>query len=1005
VSAPLWDTSAVREESPTETFAGREAELDALCGAVDSLDVTGARTILIGGEAGIGKTRLVEELRVRARAAGATVAFGVCSPAEGGGLPYAPIVGVLRDLARQMDEPAGIAVLAPARRRLGLFDSPVAEGGLDDPAVSTKTQLFETLLTCFNALAERSRLVIMLEDLHWADSTSIEAIDFMARNLGESPMLLIATYRQEELGRDEKLRRTVAELGRHRAVSQLELTGLDREATAVVMAGVLGRRPEWALLDAVFARCEGNPFFAEELTAARDAAALPIVLRNVIMLRLDRLLPAARHAAAVVAAAGGSIDHRLLAATCDLDDDTLEVAIAEAVELRVLAVEERSRYRFRHALQRDAVDDALLPGERARLHRKLAVGLTNNPEYGAAGPGYFALELAEHWWEANEWAEALTASIRAGDAMAALLAMPEAFANYERAISAHERLDEAERLSTNDAVELWLKAADAAFIIGEPDRSVELANRALAEIDERNSPTRAAVAYRLLGRSCWATGDPDAAFDAFRRARELLPSDPPSIELAGVLAEEARSFLLIAHSREAAARSREAITVARTLGARAEESHALTTLGACLAEQGDPDGGIALIREALAIAEELGLPDILDLAYKLLTHVLMEAARLDEAAQVVFDGIALDGRSVGVRLASAGGNSAESLIRSGRWDEADDLLARMDDRGIGTCVFGPQAVRSLLATRRGRFDEASSRLDRAAELSADLGTVQVRGWFHILRAELALEQGRPAEAYEEIEHGLMVAAGTDDTSYRPEMCALGVRALADEYEAAPVKSRRIDVDKFRRLGAALVEEAGRLVVPVPGSVRLPPRSIAFVALCRAEETRLRTSDPDAWYVAAQGWSEASEPYFVAYCRWREAEATLAGRSGRRRAGAALRDAWRICREIGAPPLQARVESLARRARVTLDDVDAGSEESARRTVAEDLGLTARETEVLAAVARGRTDRQIADELYISKKTVSVHVSNILRKLDVANRGEAAEVAQRAGMSRLSAVAD
>ncbi len=1001
MSAGLWEDSGVGEQATGTAFAGRQAELDLLCDTLGSLDATGARTVLIGGEAGIGKTRLIEEFRDRARAAATLVAAGVCTPAVGGGLPYAPVVGVLRELSRQLDEPTAAAILTPARQGLGLLDTH-SEGPREDattPSEMGKTRLFEALLNCFTLLAERSRVVVVFEDLHWADSASVEVIDFLARNLGGSPVLLVGTYRRDELEQEQSVSRMLAELGRHRAVSQLELTGLELDATAALMAGILGHQPEWALLEAVHARCEGNPFFAEELTAARDATSLPAALRNVIMLRVDRCTANARHVAAVVAAAGGSIDHRLLAAACDLDTEPLRDAIAEAVDLHVLTVDERSRFRFRHALQRDAVDDALLPTERARLHHRLAVALTTNPELRAAGPGYAEIELAGHWWQANEWSNALHASITAADAMAALLAMPEAYAHYERAISACERLPDETGRRAIDYVDLILKTSEAAYLTGAPQRSFELVKLALDSIDAVSDPRRAAAGLTMLGRTAWAIGDAEGAFDAYRRAAELLPVEPPSVELAAVMAGEARSLLLIAHDHEAEARSRDAVAVARAVGARAVESHALTTLGACVAEHGDPDAGIALVREAVEIAEELGRPDSLDLGYKILTHVLMQAGRLDEAAQVVFDGIARDERLVGVRLNGAGGNSAESLIRRGRWDEADDLLGLMDERGVTDCVFGPQALRAVLAIRRGRLDEADVRLDDADELSAGLGTVQVRGWFHLLRAELALERGQPAEAFEEIERGLMVAAGTDDIGYRVEMCAVGIRALADEHDTALARRRTIDTDKFRRLAGALVEEAERrVVVRSDEGVRRPPRSFALVASCKAEESRLQASDPDRWRTAAELWDEAAEPYHAAYCRWREAEATFANRGGRGRATDAAQTAWRTSVEIGAPPIRERVERLAQRARITLVFAGDTSADSPRQTVADDLGLTAREVEVLAQLALGRTDRQIADELFISKKTVSVHVSNILRKLDTTNRVDAAEIGQRAGLS-------
>jgi len=998
VSGPLWDHYLMRGPRSETTFAGRDAELDLLCGALGALEATGARTILVGGEAGIGKTRLIEEFRLRARAAGSLVASGVCTPTEGGGLPYGPVVGVVRDLSRQLDEATAAAILARARRRLGLDDDPsgISAGLANEMG---KTHLFEALLSCFAALAERSPVVIVFEDLHWADSASVEVIDFLARNLDTSPLLLVGTFRRDDLEQDQTQARLLAELGRHRAVSQLELTGLDVDATGILMHGMLGREPEWALLEAVYARSGGNPFFAEELTAARDATSLPSALRQIIMMRVEQLGPASRHVAAVVATAGGSIGPRLLAETAGLDAERLNEAITEAVERHVLVMDDRSRFRFRHALQCDAVVDALLPDERARLHHQLAVALTANPALRATGPGHAAVELAEHWWEAGDWSEALPASTAAADAMVELLAMREAYAHYERAVSAYAQVPREDAVRCVNYVDLLLKAANAAYLTGAPKRSIELANLALAELDDVNDPRRAALCFIALGRNAWSNLDPDGAFEAFQRAAELLPSDTPSVELAAVVAEEARSLMLLARSAESEIRCLEAITIARAAGARAEEGHALCTLGVCIAERGDYDTAVARMREALEIAEELGEPYHLNRVYTNLTAVLVSAGRLEDAATIVFQGVAQGERLVGIRLNGAGRNSAEALIRLGRWDEADDLLSHMDDHGVGSCPSRPLDVRALLDIRRGRFESAASYLMADDALSQQPPTVQDLGALHMARAELALEKDQPADAYEEIEQALMIAAGTDDNTYRPEMCALGIRALADEHAIARARGRRIDTDKFRRLAAALTEQAVARITPIPpDGTEGSARPLALLAWCRAEQTRFNAPDPDAWKTAATRWDEALERYHAAYCRWREAEATLAGKGERRRATDAARAAWQTSVEIGARPLQTRCEDLARRARIALTPTETATAPSPRQLIGEDLGLTPREIEVLAQLALGRTDRQIAEELYISKKTASVHVSNILRKLDAANRIDAAEIAQRVGLS-------
>jgi DNA-binding CsgD family transcriptional regulator len=999
LNTSLWNTDGVGERPSSPTFAGREVELGELCAALVALDTTGARTVLVGGDAGIGKTRLIDEFRGRAEAAGALIACGVCSPAEGGGLPYGSVVGVFRDLSRRLDEATASSVLLPARHGLGL-DGPTATPASAEtvaPNELVKTALFEAILSCFTTLAGRSRVVIVFEDLHWADSATVDLIEFLARNLAESPVLLIGTYRSDALDRNQPLQRMLAELARHRSVSRVELSGLGRDAIAALMSGILGRQPEWALLDAVHGRCEGNPFFAEELTAARDATALPSVLRNVIMLRVDRLKPEARHIVAVAAAAGGSIDYRLLATAGDLDSDTDEyrVAISEAVELQVLTVDDGSRFRFRHALLRDAVYDSILPSERSRLHRQLAVALIAHPELAPTGPGHTAIELAAHWWEANEWSEALHASIAAGDAMIDLLAMPEAYAHYERALSAW-KLASNESIPDVDYLRLIEKAADTAYFVGRTERSRELTLAALNQIDSGREPEQAAVCQTRLARYCFSLGDTYGAFQAFQAAAALLREDPPSAELAGVLAEEARCLLLLSRFDEAEALCHRSLEASRATNARAEEGHALDTLGVCRGLMGHFDEGIALVRDALAIAEDLGLPENLNLAYCHVSFLLLVAGRLDAAAAVALDGAALGESLGGIRLNGAAVNSAEALIQLGRQDEAEALLCDLGEL-VGNCAVSPPLLRSVMALHRGDHDEAARLLMIVDQLTAGLSEVQFRAQFHSIVAQLALEEGRANEASEAIDSALSLAAGTVDPDL-VRMCALGVRALADGIDDARARGRRADLDKAQLGASALVHEAERVVaVPLARGGTPLPAPVAYLAVGRAEQSRLTASDPELWAAAVVEWDALSSPYEAAYCRWREAEALLQTRSGRARATELVQQAWRASLDIGAVVLAARIERLAQRARISLTAAETAEPDTPAQRIAEDLELTPREVEVLAQLARGQTDRQIADELFISKKTASVHVSNILRKLNVTSRFEAAEIGQRAGL--------
>ena len=997
------DTGPMGQRQSCPAFVGRGVELHLLDDALDAMIDGRPATILVGGDAGIGKTRLVEELRERARGRGALAATGVCVPAEGG-LPYAPIVGILRDVARQRGDSEGGDLLGRLADGLG-FGAAEPDGRADVystmPRMAdemARTRLFESILAGFTDLARQTPVVLVVEDLHWADSGTAELLDFLTRNLVDSRVLIVGTYRSEELGRDHPLRARLQELGRHPRVTQLPLTGLDREEMAELIGGIVGHRPDWALLDAVLARSEGNPFFAEELTAARHSPTLSAELQGVVMTRVEGLSSATRLLLQVAATAGATADHELLTAVGVLEPDALDEALAEAVDRQLLVVDpDGTGYRFRHALLREAVDASLLPGERSRLHRALATALTT-PTWRPPDASGRAAELALHWWAAGEWAEAYTHSIAAADAAVAVLAFPEAFVHLEHALAALDRMPAEDVPAGTDRLALLERASDAAYHGGDGQRSVDLARAAIDLIDLAADPATGARFLTLLGRNAWAIGDSDAAFDGYRRAAALIPADPPSWELARVMAEDARGLMLMSRFRDAERRCHEAIAVARAVGARAEEGHATNTLGCCRSGLGHTEEGIALLRQALEIAEELDSPEDLNRAYGNLGSLLVDAGRLEEGAALVFDSAAMGEELWGARLNGAAGNSTDALVRLGRFDEAAALLAQIGSHGQGYCTPGPYLLPTAMLIRRGRFDEAGHLLTTADELTTGLGDVQERGTFHMLSAELALEEGRPDDAYEHVEQALALAATTDDEMAAPEMCALGVRALADRLDQARTHGRRVDPEKLRLLAVGLVQEAERLLggAAERGGSRAP-RISALVATCEAEWSRLDQSDAGLWADAVRRWEAAGEPYPTAYCRWREAEALLEGRARRTDAADRLEQAWRVSVDMGTDPLTQQIERLAQRARIALRAIDP-DEVTTPAAVAVDLGLTPREVEVLGHLARGETDREIAESLFISKKTVSVHVSNLLRKLDVANRVEAGRIGQAQGLT-------
>jgi len=965
-------------------FVGRAEQLAVLSAAFEQVSNGRTTTVLIGGDAGVGKTRLVEEFSTEVRGAGALVATGVCVPTDSGGLPYAPIVGIVRDVLGQVDTAADVA--GPVARGLAIDISGEALP-VDEFA---KTRLFESILTFITKTAHEAPVVFVFEDLHWADSASAELLSYLVRNLTDAKALLVVTYRAEEVLRDHPLHGWLTELTRHPRTTQLRLGGLDRDETATLIGAILGQQPNWALADGVWARSQGNPFFAEELIAARDDPSLSPELQGVILSRVEALAKPTQQVLRVIATAGTTVTDRLVAALRVLDSDALDLALAEAVDRQILVVDASvAGYRFRHALLREAVYAAMLPGETRRLHRALATTLTADPSLGASGPGYRVAELAGHWWAAGEWPQALAASLAAADAAEAVWAFPETLAHLEHALSALDRMPGDAR---TDRVQLLAKVSEVAHLAGAGSRAAELAQAAIDGSDAAADPFGVARYYTLLGRHRWALGESQAAFDAYRTAAALLPTNPPSVELAGIIAEEARWLMLVARNGESEARCYEAIAVARAVGARGVEGHALNTLGVCRADLGHPDDGIRLLRDALTIALEVGNAWDLDRAFINLGHVLTDWGDLEGAVNLVLES-RLAGEQRGFpRLNGVVVNGLWALVRLSRYEEAEAMLASWGRRGVGTSDIAPQLVPAIIAIRRGRLDEAAQMLADVERSTVNLNDIQTRGLLYMEIAELAIERGLPEDAYAAVERALALVTATDDASRRAHICALGVHALADRLADDRARGRQADVDTAQRLAADLIQEANRPVDGGAGS--RAPQARACIAMAVAEQSRLTRSDALLWADAVSLWEAAHEPYRTADCQWRQAEALLENRVGRREAADCLQAAFATASRIGAIPLRTRIEQLAQRARITLT-VDLASVSPA--SSADSLGLTPREMEILGQLADGLSDREIAEALFISKKTASVHVSNVLHKLDVSNRVEAGRVGQAHGL--------
>ncbi|MDW5598346.1 AAA family ATPase, partial [Conexibacter stalactiti] len=765
----------MRERVSSERFVGRAPELAAL--DADS----GA--VLIAGDAGVGKSRLVAELAQRARAGGRLVLIGECVELAEGELPYGAIVAALRPLLR---EPAVRELLSAAERRelaplwpeLGRLegDAPAAPAtasaagapAADAPAppVAGQGRVFALLLALLGALAERQPVVVVIEDLHWADRSTRDFVAYLVRAAREQPIALVATFRAEELHPDHPLRPFAAELARVRGVRRIELRGFTRAELALQVADILGTTPPAALVERLFERTEGNAFYTEELLAAgaggglpaEDPLAagagggLPASLRDALLLRIEPLSAAARRLLAVAATAERAVDERLLESVGELAPDAFAPALREGLDHHVLVVRgdgganatpdatARTAYAFRHALVREAVYRDLLAQERAQLHGALARTLEQRPELAAGGVGV-AGELAHHWEAAGEPARALTASVRASAEAERAFAFVEAERHCERALALWEQVPEAAARAGLDHAELLARAAEAAIRSDWPQRAAARAREAIAELDPRREPLRVAQLHQLAGRALWLSAEHADGLIAYREAVRLVPADPPTPERARALAGEAQALMLKGRSEEAHARCTEALALAETVGDRVVEAHVRNTFAGLGWRFGDP---VAQATRARELAVAAGSLEEIGRSYANGSEALEATGRIDAAVALAHEGIDLAQRwGMGDFRFYLTCSVAGWQLRRGELDEVERLVGE-ETREDHSTVAQLHDVKGRLALLRGQFDAADAELERAVRQAHGLGGPEWYPAALAARGLLRLWEGRPA---------------------------------------------------------------------------------------------------------------------------------------------------------------------------------------------------------------------------------------------------------------------
>lgn len=1035
-------------------FVGRERELARIAAALERAAVGRPARIIVAGPGGIGASRLLDETirRVALVREPFTVLRGR-GWAGRSGEPFAPLGEALGPYLAGLADAELAAVVGAAAEpllriepdlrercaRLGLLP----ERPLELAPKRTLTWIAEGVLGILERAGSRSPVLLALEDLHLADAGTRAIAVFLTRVSRPARFCLLTSHATDELARGHPLLDDLAAmLEATEPPERIELGPLGRDELANLVAAIEGARPTAAVLLLVSERSGGSPLLAEQVLAARrelSGVALGSAIEDLVSARLAARTPECRRVLRLLAPAGLPLSPELLVAVAAeyersaaglpprsasgprrgsgaLDAD-LRAGLDEAIAHGFVRVWPDGELAVRNELIAGAIVADLLPGQRRRHHAALGAALAELP--------WSALRA---WHAAHEPDRVREAALRAAESAMARGSALDALAALELAIELGAA-DGRDRAAGLDPGELLVRAADVSVAAERPARALAYLEAAAARFDEGRGRLALAGIHDRLGWVRRSLGDHEGALAEHRRAVGLATRTEPA-ERAPLLASFAQALMLDGRFAEAEPVARRAIEVARSAGAasRAWEGHALCTLGIIRAWSAAASEAVPLLEGARDIARELGRADDAFRATANLSTALTLQGRRHDAIAVATTAIA-EIRRDGLEAAYGNalrGNVAEALLSSGRWAEARSILGTALEWSPGAEAFADAAISLAALEVESASDDRAARLlgrvllelrkapDPQSEVPASLAA-----------ASFALWRGDVADADRAADLGWSLVRRSEDWVATARMAATVLEVQAAVVTAARERRDLAAIAAARGRAAEVLREAERLVAAsgVGAGAASRGASDAHLAAARAYAARLEGSDrPVVWDALARAWERLGDPYQVARARWRQAEAALAGtdaRSGRVIARKPLREAVRIARELGARPLERELTELARRALITLpeaepvvgaqvatialerDDGDGARPDivtafadagPARR--GDTFGLSSREREVLGLIVEGRTNREIGERLFISQKTVGVHVGNILAKLGASGRVEAAMLAVR-----------
>ncbi|GLY33377.1 LuxR family transcriptional regulator [Kineosporia sp. NBRC 101731] len=1086
----MGDVAFVGSAAPFVARVGQLERLRELLTLARSGTATG---VIIGGDAGVGKTRTLTEIAEHAAATGFQVLTGRCVDLGMGSLPYLPFAealsqplrwgerdseekGRMAEVIRQVSaERQGLAQIVGSA--IEVIPRSVGEAGLD------RLALFESVTHVLGRIgSEVAPLLLILEDLHWADASTRDLVRFLFSRLGPDRLLVLASYRADDLHRRHPLRPLVGELVRLPRVEQMDLPPLSDRELGQLLAGVNGAPVKPALLRRIVRRSAGNPYYAQELLAAGDDGRLPEGLTDLLLDRLEQLSDPAKKVVRLASVLGSArIDDALLRVVISGPDirgsltaDEAESALREAIAQQVLVPEELDRYRFRHALLQEAIYSDLLPGERVRLHKNVADYL--RPLIGTPGARGIAAEVARHSLAANDMPSALNASLQAAWFAACGNAPAEALEHYEQALQLWDVVPDDQRAEDVARSTVSLRAADVASDAGRYTRAVDLAATATEEAEADGDTTAAARARATLSLHLYQADRPREAHScAVQVINDLAGDRAPSPARAMAWGIVAR-VRLAADPRDAMKAVNQALAESEPLGMTALQVELLTTQAVAEGVLGRDEESARSFRLARAATELSGdTAATVRVIYNLAINHL-DAGDLDAGIADLLAAIEV-ADSNGL-TASPYGSNARSLLITTFWHTGQverALGVIRPDEGASRLPLSLVSYLRLyeLPVLAARDPEQVLRADEWLVITDDSWERQL---LHSARAEAMTWLGKWEEAAVQARRALDYVL-REAEPWLLSGIAIDVRAVSALADGA-VRARELGDAETERSALADIEyfledgrTRGRLGLPRRGV--MGPEGKAWLLRLELEWARARAADETAGWIELAETFEGVSVYEVARARWRAAQLLLR-ENHRAEACEQILAAHDRALRLGAAPLLRELEHLALPAGLSLGGATGGTDtnsqdrqnyralhdgelrgESAGRQDRSDLQdrpdlqaggpyggsaarpasgntgvsgsggtgpatfpqpgssggpaasaddapitaptLTPREHEVMSLVAAGLTNRAIGERLFISEKTASVHVSNVLAKLGASGRAEAVAIMGRLGL--------